>query len=147
MVFYWERDELNRIAEAMGKKLRFEEFLSIFDGSEKFVYIYRWLIEDACPFLEANRCMIHENKPLSCKIFPLIIRIPDLAVIVSSRCRWVRMNSERIKPENIPTIFDEFFLAVKVLAMVDRFLSVARMNGWTINVGDRSNKESGEVDG
>ena len=139
LVFYWEKEELCKYAEEIGAKLRFQKFISVNDGNGEFVYIYRWIIDNRCPFWRNNKCIIHPNKPLSCKIFPLVVRIPSPGILVSSKCRWVRENSEHIAPEKIPSIFDEFSPAVKMLAMLQKFLEIASKNGWEITIFDSQN--------
>lgn len=46
--------------------------LSIYKVKDNLWITDSYLIKHApCPFLKDNKCLIHENKPLSCKIFPL----------------------------------------------------------------------------
>jgi len=134
LVFYWEKKELEAIAQRRGYELSFDEFLVVDDGTGGFTYIYRWIIRGQCPFLEGVNCTIHEKKPLACRMFPLIVEIPQNRVYLSLRCRWVRKNIEMLKSERLPYIFDELEIAAKVIGMISEFLKIARENGWGIRI-------------
>lgn len=132
IVFYWEKERLSEYGSSIGVKLRFKDFLTVDDGKEKFTYLYRWVIDGKCPFLRDNLCIIHKDKPLSCKIYPLIVEVPESRIHVSARCKWVESNMENIDPQDVPQIFDEFKIAVSMLAMVLKFMDIAKQNGWKI---------------
>lgn len=132
IVFYWEKELLEKIAKDRNLSLRFKKLVSIFDGEDMFIYIYKWLIHGKCPFLSGNLCSIHEIKPISCKMFPLGIKIPENQIYVSGKCRWVLENRKHVKIENIHKIFSEFDLAIKVMLMLKNFFEEAKRRGWSI---------------
>ena len=133
LVFYWEKETLERLAmRVIGKPLKFRKYLVVDEGSNVFVYIYRWIIDGRCPFLSGNLCMIHNDKPISCKIFPLVVDVLGSRIYLTGRCNWVMNHRSDIVPERIPSIFEEFEMAVKVLAMVREFINFAKSKGWRI---------------
>lgn len=134
LVFYWEKEELEKLASKKGLSLSFKEYLVVDEPNGKFVYIYRWIIDGKCVFLEGNRCTIHEEKPISCKMFPIVIGIPGDRMYLSLRCVWIKENMDYITPENFPHIFDEFKIAAKVLGMVTEFFRIAKENGWKVEI-------------
>ncbi len=132
LIFYWEKEELEKIAEERGLKLSFKNFLVVETPQEEFVYIYRWIINGKCPFLNGVDCTIHNRKPLSCRMFPLVVEIPKNRVYLSLRCRWVREHIRELSPADLPYVFEEIEIAAKVIGMVNDFLRIAKENGWKI---------------
>lgn len=63
-------------------------------GRHNGVTLYRWIIEGWCPFYK-NKCSIHEKKPLSCKIYPLVVNLKTGEIYLSERCLWVKLNGPR----------------------------------------------------
>lgn len=135
LVFYWEKERLEELALKRGSSLSFKEYLAVIESNgDRFTYIYKWIIDGKCVFLEGNRCTIHEEKPISCKMFPIIIEVPGNRMYLSLRCNWVRENAEQIDPSNFPQIFDEFKIAVKVMGMITEFLKIASENAWKVEI-------------
>ncbi len=137
LIFYWEVETLRNKARSVGASIDIEPYLSVEDAEGIFTYIYRWKIQGRCPFLLNGKCIIHEDKPLSCRIFPLIADIESSRIYVSGRCRWVREHKELISPSSIPEVFDEFELAVKIIGMVSKFIEISKNNGWRIIIHGR----------
>ena len=79
-------------------------------------HFYLWVIDGFCPFYDiANRrCTIHESKPFSCKMFPLLLNIRTGEVSVSFACDWVVNHIGELvnKRSNIAGVFPEEFEAV-----------------------------------
>jgi len=132
LVFYWEKELLESEAIKRNITLKFQPYLVVRDGESEFVYMYRWIINGRCPFLKGSICSIHANKPLSCRIFPLITDIEKSRIYISSRCRWILENRDYIIVENVAQQFDEFSIAVKTMAMLKEFLELAKEYGWEI---------------
>jgi len=78
------------LAEHMGVKLEFNKLES---------GLYRWVIKGYCPFYDhsTRSCRIHCEKPLACRMFPLLLDISENKLMVSSMCNWVKKCSESIK--------------------------------------------------
>ncbi|MEM2025521.1 MAG: hypothetical protein QXW94_04445 [Desulfurococcaceae archaeon] len=59
---------------------------------------YRWTINSYCPFYSKadNTCRINEEKPLACKIFPLLVNTTTYELLVSSACFWIKENKCRL---------------------------------------------------
>ncbi len=133
IVFYWERDMLLTLAKRRGIDLCFREYLSVDDGEDMFVFMYRWII-DRCPFLHKNICLIHRTKPLSCKMFPLVLSVPDCRLYLSAKCRWVSENISKVQADALHEVFDEFDVAIRVLCLVKEFLDEARRREWKVKV-------------
>lgn len=101
---------LGRISELLGLKL---DFKSLGQG------FYRLVFSGFCPFYDASNraCRIQREKPLACKMFPLLINISSLEVTVSLICPWVRENFTKISRgmtlEDIEGMFHEEFKALR----------------------------------
>lgn len=76
-------------AEKIGVKLTFTEY-----GSHNGVKLYKWIMEGWCPFYK-GRCTIHEKKPLSCRIYPLVLNLKTGEIYLSDKCLWVKINGPR----------------------------------------------------
>jgi len=102
-----EVSELNTLALKRGINLSFIKL------TDKF---YLWLINGFCPFYDIlkRRCIIHNNKPFSCRIFPLLLNIETGEVSVSLACDWVaRHIAELVEGKaNVAEVFPEEFKAV-----------------------------------
>ncbi|WP_202943252.1 YkgJ family cysteine cluster protein [Ignicoccus hospitalis] len=102
VVFEDEKEELER----MGQR----EFVELLPG------LYRWVIKGRCPFNdpETGRCKIHEKKPLSCKMYPLNVRVKDGKVFieVSRACSWVKHNWEEVVNNPPERVFPEEWKAL-----------------------------------
>ncbi len=90
IVFEDEKEKL----EKLGQK----EFREIIFGKLK---LYRWIIRGRCPFNdpETGLCKIHEDKPLSCKMFPLNLRIKgsEASIELSFGCSWVKAHPQAVR--------------------------------------------------
>ncbi|MCD6340656.1 MAG: YkgJ family cysteine cluster protein [Desulfurococcales archaeon] len=107
IVLEGEVDTLKKLALERNITLNFRRITDQF---------YLWIIEGFCPFYDiANRrCSIHENKPFSCKMFPLLLNIRTGEVSVSFACDWVINHISELINErnNIAEIFPDEFKAV-----------------------------------
>ncbi len=112
------RDEMLRLEEEASRRglsLSFKE-LGEFNG----VKIYRWIIKGWCPFFDrsSRRCVIHDRKPLACKMFPLVLDPNTGNIYLSENCIWVRQNG--------PKPLDDFPNEKGALMRVVRRLRLAR---------------------
>jgi Fe-S-cluster containining protein len=78
------------LAKHMGVKLEFNRLES---------GLYKWVIRGYCPFYDSSTrsCRIHGEKPLACRMFPLLLDISENKLMVSSLCSWVKRCLERVK--------------------------------------------------
>jgi hypothetical protein len=106
---------LEEEASRRGLSLSFKE-LGEFNG----VKIYRWIIKGWCPFFDrsSRRCVIHDRKPLACKMFPLVLDLNTGNIYLSENCIWVRQNG--------PKPLDDFPDEKGALMRVVRRLRLAR---------------------
>jgi Fe-S-cluster containining protein len=101
---------LSKLGELMSLKLNFKNLGQGF---------YRLVFDGFCPFYDVgNRaCRIQKEKPLACRMFPLLINISSLELTVSLICPWIRENFARISKdltlEDIENIFHEEFKALR----------------------------------
>jgi Fe-S-cluster containining protein len=81
---------LRILGKHIGVKLEFKQLENGF---------YRWIIKGYCPFYDpkSHSCRIHVEKPLACRMFPLLLDIVNLGVVASSKCTWVGRCIGRIK--------------------------------------------------
>jgi hypothetical protein len=108
VVFEHEVNRLRSIANKLGITLKFE---AVQPG------LYRWILKGFCPFynLLARRCMIHEEKPLACKMYPLLLNLKTGEINVSGLCDWVHIHFEELKNIDPVSVFPvEFQLAVEL---------------------------------
>lgn len=91
-VFYDEMLRLKEEAAKRGISLSFKE-LGEFNG----VKIYRWVLRGWCPFFDkkSRKCIIHDRKPLACKMFPLVLDLKSGDIYLSENCLWVKQNGPR----------------------------------------------------
>jgi hypothetical protein len=77
------------LAERAGVKLEFSRLES---------GLYRWVIRGYCPFYDSSTrsCRIHSEKPLACRMFPLLLDISENKLMVSSLCNWVKKCAESV---------------------------------------------------
>mgnify|MGYP001584456444 CR=1 FL=1 len=68
-LFEWEKNKLEQHAKTLGINLELQPF-SIFKVGKVYV-AYHYIIKNACPFFEDNSCMIYNNRPSTCKTFPI----------------------------------------------------------------------------
>ena len=113
-VYPWEKRRLEELAERYGVEVVFEPAM-IYSGTDDVCYValYRWIINGYCPFFdnETRRCKIHSEKPLACRMYPLIVEMPSGRLMVSGKCDWVREQGARLvkmleaRPHLIPRVF------------------------------------------
>nr|WP_245521910.1 YkgJ family cysteine cluster protein [Staphylothermus hellenicus] len=133
LVFPWERRILLEIGERQGKKLVFKPYMGYKINNNRYtVVFYRWIINGKCPFLsEKGLCIIHDKKPYSCKMFPLIIGIDDNTLRVSGACPWITRHIEKIRNSDPSKIFrNEYKIAVKVFMIIKIIEEITRSNRW-----------------
>ncbi|MCS7107994.1 MAG: YkgJ family cysteine cluster protein [Sulfolobales archaeon] len=65
--------------------------------------LFRWVIEGYCPFYSttSNLCSIHEKKPLSCRIYPLLLNMRTGDIHLSTACDWVIQNLNTLSKGNL----------------------------------------------
>ena len=101
------------------------------DREDLYIIVaYRWVIRGYCPFYdrEHRRCMIHKVKPLSCKMFPLILNITCNAVHVSEACTWVRNNLNYVLSSNPTDVFrDEIKALLEAYILFFNHLNTIKM--------------------
>ena len=100
-------EDEKKFLEGLGEK----EFKEVAPG------LYRWIIRGRCKFNDAETglCKIHDKKPLSCKMYPLNIRIKGKRVFVevSRGCSWVRDHWEKVVRERPERVFPKEWEALK----------------------------------
>ena len=108
-------DEVQRLRSLRGDL----EFIPLGDGR------YRWIIRGFCPFFdrEEHRCRIHQIKPTSCKIYPLIL-MGDGSLAVSEECEWVKEHPEvkEMELRELLMVFEDEFRALfrRLLGFVNK---------------------------
>lgn len=122
IVFPWEKRLLEEVAENLGVELFFEPTLVFKDEKSVCVIgLYRWVIKGYCPFFDKQTrlCIIHDSKPLACKMYPLLVEMPTNRLMVSAKCEWIKRHGVELlkrlenKPELIPVVFSNEFEAVR----------------------------------
>ncbi len=114
-VFDDERLKLNELAKKLGISL---EFKQISRG------IWRFVIRGFCPFYDIRnrKCLIHEEKPLACKMFPLLVNPKNGVLMVSRACEWVNENWSEVISRNVSEVFpNEFRIAIEVFIRFREF--------------------------
>lgn len=101
---------------------RYIEVIASSLGLQRLVFeqlasgLYRWVIKGKCPFYDNARraCKIHGEKPLACKMFPLLVNTSTLELMVSSACKWVTENLQELAElgEGVEEVFPLEFNAV-----------------------------------
>ncbi|MET1160308.1 MAG: YkgJ family cysteine cluster protein [Thermoprotei archaeon] len=146
LVFSWEKRKL----EEIDNQLIFKPWLSYRIGRNSYaVVLYRWIIYGNCPFLDTNngKCEIHDIKPLSCKIFPLLIGIDDNTLRVSRACIFVEKYSSKIFGSDPARVFpNEYPEAIKSYTILKIIDEIARLNNWVRVVGDSVSGELVDID-
>jgi Fe-S-cluster containining protein len=132
LVFPWEKRLLERIGKERGFNLLFKPYLAYRDNNNYIIVLYRWIIRGRCPFLSSNGlCSIHEDKPLSCKMYPLIIGLDDNTLRVSGLCEWVRKHIDVLKNIDPSKIFpNEYKYALKTFILLKIVDELAHRNKW-----------------
>ena len=83
---------LTQEAGRIGVKLRFVPY-----GEHNGVKLYKWVIEGWCPFFK-GKCTIHEKKPLSCRMYPLLLNLKTGDIYLSEKCLYLCKHSMVFKP-------------------------------------------------
>ncbi len=137
LVFPWEKRLLERLAAKKGVgSLEFRPYAGYVSGGKAYVLLYKWVIRGKCPFLDGYKCLIHEEKPLACKMYPLIIGWGDNTLRVSGSCPWVRENIEFIRTNDPRRVFpEELPHALKAFAILTSMDAAAKNKGWMKRVG------------
>jgi len=114
------------LAEHLYVKL---EFIQLESG------LYRWVIKGYCPFYDyfTRSCRIHSEKPLACRMFPLLLDISGNRLMVSSLCSWVKkcsqviisISSEKDIVELFPGEYEALRELIKILYSSESVLAVA----------------------
>lgn len=133
LIFPWEKRLLLDLSKQYNIKLEFKPFLAYKINDSKYAVIfYRWIINGRCPFLSSKGlCTIHDEKPYSCKMFPLIVGIDDNTLRASGSCLWVNKNIEKIRNINSNSVFEkEYKYAIRVFIIIKLIEEVARSQNW-----------------
>lgn len=114
------------LAKYLGVKL---EFIQLESG------LYKWVIKGHCPFYEhsTRTCKIHSEKPLACRMFPLLLDISEKKLMVSSLCSWVKkclqvvtsINSEEDIVKLFPSEYGALRELVKILYSSESVIAIA----------------------
>ncbi len=120
IVFPDEVERLKTLARLKNVELRFRQVR--LEGLE--AEVYRWAMNGYCPFYDRARriCEIHPYKPLSCRMYPLLLNVVTKEVVISTECTWVRQMLERgfeITLESFPNEVNALKEVVKRLWGVD----------------------------
>lgn len=90
-LFEWELDSIKKLAEEKKIKIELKPIDIIFDKKSKLYFCTGYIIPiEPCIFLKNNGCLIHKNRPLICKAFPIakspefIKEVPNLSCF--SKC-------------------------------------------------------------
>lgn len=124
LVYPWEK----RYIDTLVDNQVFKPHVCYVQKDTVLVFLYRWVINGGCVFLNGNECSIHSNKPLSCKMYPLIIGLDDDTLRVSSLCPYVSLRDAMLSPQNY--FKDEYRVALKnytLLKLIDNHMI---NNGW-----------------
>ncbi len=105
-----EVERLKELSKRFNVKLLFKHLGGIF---------YLWIISGFCPFYDvsSSSCRIHDKKPASCSMFPLLVNIKTGEVHLSFICDWVQANVRRdsVAPQRVIHAFSkELEIAVKL---------------------------------
>lgn len=145
LVFPWEKRRL----EKYRKDLVFKPYVVYVINDHTYaVVLYKWIINGVCPFLRSDgRCSIHNEKPLSCKMYPLLVGWDDKTLRVSGACPWITENLEYIKKSNPAQVFpEEFKAAVEVLSILESIEATGRKLGWKRKIYEGENVSLIDID-
>lgn len=89
ILFDYEVEKVLKYARLFGIDLSYFKFEKVDIGG---LVLYKWLINGYCPFLnlENNLCRIHNDKPLTCKMYPLLLNYSTGEIYISMDCKWVK---------------------------------------------------------
>lgn len=71
-LFEWEVERIENLAKANGIKLQIEPIDYVLDkNSGKYFCTGYVLNDEPCVFLKNNKCLIHKDRPIVCRAFPI----------------------------------------------------------------------------
>ncbi len=84
-----EKRRLEKIAKLRNIELSFRE---VGEG------LYEWVINGFCPFydIESRGCVIYDERPIPCRMYPLLLNPQSGEVSMSLLCDWVADNFNEI---------------------------------------------------
>ncbi len=131
IVFPWEKRLLESLLSQAGLPAVFrpvEAYGPVGDDECCVAVLYRWVLRGFCPFYDSwnRRCVIHDFKPLACRMFPLLLELPSGRLLMSGVCDAVPK-----PPARVDEFFrDEFRAAVTVMllysGMVEKLSGLGR---------------------
>jgi len=145
LVFPWEK----RFLEKKSPNLFFKPYLVYRKDNQLLVLLYRWVVKGKCPFLDENgRCGIHGEKPLVCKMYPLIIGLNDATIRVSGLCRYVREHHEEATIGDPFIVYrNEMIHALEGFLIINMVRRVASRENWVeIIVGESVDGDYIDID-
>lgn len=125
LIYPWEK----RFIENLVENQLFKPYMCYSLNQTLAVLLYRWVIKGVCVFLKENECSIHSVKPLSCRMYPLIIGLDDNTLRVSGSCPYVSLEEARLKPESY--FSEEYRVALKNYVLLKLINDYMVSNGWT----------------
>ncbi len=129
IVFPWE---MKKLLEKRNDLLFKPYIVYRVRGNNYTVLLYRWIIKGKCPFLGDNGlCIINEDKPNACKMFPLIIGIDDNTLRVSNACPYVEELIKEYEAINPAIVFpNEYPVALETYMLIKLVDEIASINDW-----------------
>lgn len=84
---------------------------------------YRWVITGYCPFYdeEGRSCRIHADKPIACRIYPLLVNLFTMELSLSKACTWVNEHISVIEGGELnprTTFPNEYQAVVELLELI-----------------------------
>ncbi|MEM1555077.1 MAG: YkgJ family cysteine cluster protein [Desulfurococcaceae archaeon] len=119
LVYPWEK----RYIESLANNQVFKQYFCYALNDTLVVLLYKWVMYGKCVFLKGNYCSIHSNKPLSCRMYPLLIGFDDNTLRVSSLCPYVSLDDAVSNPQNY--FEEEYRIAMKnyiLLKLIDDYM-------------------------
>jgi len=100
-LFEFEVERLKQLAKEKNIVLKIAPLKGVLSSSGTPV-IFNWMLDhDSCPFLENNRCLIYEDRPLVCRSFPLYTSVASalegekkIMIFPSNLCPSMKATSE-----------------------------------------------------
>ncbi len=76
-LFEWEVEKLKELATSKNINIVIKPIDCVFDKKSKKYFCTGYsLTQEPCPFLSENKCIIHKNRPIVCRAFP-VARNPE----------------------------------------------------------------------
>lgn len=145
LVFPWEKRRL----EKHRRDLVFKPYVVYVVNDHTYaVVLYKWIINGVCPFLRGEgKCSIHDEKPLSCRMYPLLVGWDDKTLRVSGACPWIAENLDYIKRSDPSNVFPgEFRAAVEVLSILESIESKSKKLCWKRKIYEGENVSLIDID-